>query len=71
MVNEDYKSFVQITRKNGIYVDKRSNYMVKVTEQEILTKSRDGRSWDRHVASISNPNKKRFLSYSKRQGIKK
>lgn len=65
-VNEQYKSFVEICRKDGVYVDKRSNYEVKVSKGEIFTKGRN-KKWERHYGSVNMPNKKRFLSYSRRQ----
>lgn len=71
MVNEEYKNLIEIVKKPGVYVDKRSNFMVKVTKDEILTKSRDGKTWDRYVTSVANPNKRRYLKYSNRQALGK
>ena len=66
-VQEKYLSFVDVVKRPGVYVDKRSNYLLKVTKEVIYTRARDGRHWDQFVSQVSQPNKKRFLRYSDAQ----
>lgn len=66
MVNEDYMTFAEICRKDGVYVDKTANFMVKILKGKVFTKGRNNK-WELRLTGINLVNKPRFLSYSKRQ----
>ena len=68
MVNENYKSFVEICKKDGTYADKKANLLLRVKKGVVLSKGRDGK-WEERVTPIKYPNKKRFLRYSDRQAL--
>lgn len=66
MVNENYLSFVEVCKKDGVYIDKKVNFKLRVRKNELWSIGRDGRSWERHYGSISQPNKKRFLLFKRK-----
>ena len=66
MVNEEYKSFVEICRKDGTYTDKKANLLLRIKKGAVLSKGRNGK-WEERVTPINYPNKKRFLRYSDNQ----
>lgn len=69
MINEQYKTFAEICRKDGVYVDKQSNWLVKIKKGEVFTKGRSNK-WELRLTGIPLVNKKRFLPYSVRQAKK-
>lgn len=65
-VNENYLSFVQVCKKDGVYVDKHCNMKIKVNKGFLYSMGRNGK-WEQRYSPIAMPNKKRFLPYSKKQ----
>lgn len=65
-VNQKYLSFVEICKRNGIYVDKKCDLKFKVSGDMVFSMGRDGK-WEPRYAPVSMPCKKRFLKFSEKQ----
>jgi len=65
-INENYLSFIECCKRDGVYVDKHSNFKLRVSKGSLYSKGRSGK-WELRFGPIAMPNKKRFLPYSKRQ----
>lgn len=66
MISENYLTFMDICKKDGIYADKKCGLVFKIKKGMLYSKGRDGK-WDLHFGQVNMPNKKRFLKYSERQ----
>ncbi len=66
MINENYLTFIECCKKDGVYADKQGNLKLKVLKGKLYSKGRNGK-WELRFGPVSMPNKKRFLSYSKKQ----
>jgi hypothetical protein len=65
-VNQKYLSFVEICKRNGVYIDKQCGLRFKVKGDVIYSMGRDDK-WELRFAPVSMPCKKRFLKYSEKQ----
>ena len=59
-INENYLSFIDICKRDGVYIDKKVNFKLKVSKGKLFSLGRSG-AWELHLSPVAMPNKKRFL----------
>jgi hypothetical protein len=61
-INENYLSFIEICKRDGVYIDKKINFKLKISKGKIFSLGRNG-AWELHFNPVSMPNKRRFLKF--------